>query len=151
MHQAKPPIRPDQKHPSNYCFGCGPDNPGGMHLEFTLDNTKARVVCEAELGERYTGPPGHCHGGIIATLLDEIMAKLNKLHGITAVTSEITVKYLRPVPLHTRLRLEARESRVDGRRRFREAEIFSPEGEILARGQGTFITVDPERVFAKSS
>ncbi len=108
------------------------------------------MICEVSLEDRYTGPPGHCHGGIIATVLDEIMAKLNKLHSVTAVTSEITVKYLRPVPLHTQLRLEAREVRIEGRRRFREAEIVNQDGEVLARGQGIFITVDPERVFAKS-
>ncbi len=96
------------------------------------------------------GPTTPTAWAFIATMLDEIMAKLNKLHGVTAVTSEITVKYLRPVPLHTQLKLEAREVRIAGRQRFREAEIVDAGGEVLARGQGTFIKIDPERVFAKS-
>ena len=121
-----------------------------MQLEFIFDQEAAMVTCDLSLGNRYTGPPGYCHGGIIATLLDEVMAKLNKLHGVTAVTSEITVKYLRPVPLQTHLKVAAHEVRVEGRRRFREADLSRVNGEVLAQGQGTFVTVDPERIFAKS-
>ena len=121
-----------------------------MQLEFVFDEAAGRVTCDLSLGERYTGPPGYCHGGIIATLLDEVMAKLNKVYGVTAVTSEMTVKYLRPVPLQTHLRMEAREVRIEGRRRFREAEISKSDGEVLAHGQGIFVTVNAERMFAKS-
>jgi uncharacterized protein (TIGR00369 family) len=135
---------------TNHCFGCGPDNPDSMGLQFTFDEAGARVLCQVQLDKRFTGPPGHCHGGIIAVLLDEIMAKLNKLHKVTAVTSEITVKYFRPVQLHKPLRLEAREVSVEGRRRLRTAEIYSEKDEVMARGTGTFVTVDPEKVFAKS-
>jgi uncharacterized protein (TIGR00369 family) len=133
--------------PGNLCFGCGPENPGGMKMEFTLDAPNSRVLSRIQLDERYTGPPGHCHGGIIAVMLDEIMAKLNKLHGVTAVTAEMTVKYLRPVPLHQPLRLEARETGVEGRRRNRAAQLLSQNDEVLARGEGVFITVNPEKVF----
>ena len=78
------------------------------------------------------------------------MAKLNKLHGVTAVTGHLAVDYLRPVPLTRPIRLEAHEVRISGRRRFREAEIIAPTGKVLARGQGVFITIDPEKMFAKS-
>ena len=146
------PVVSDQSQPvrHNYCFGCGPDNSEGMQLEFEFDEAAGKVTCDLSLGDRYTGPPAYCHGGIIATLLDEVMAKLNKLRGVTAVTSEMTVKYLRPVPLQTHLRVEAREVRIEGRRRFREAELSRSDGEVLARGQGIFVTVDPERIFARS-
>jgi uncharacterized protein (TIGR00369 family) len=142
----------DSRHvPSgkNYCFACGRDNPDSMKLKFSFDEAEGRVLCKVRLGKRYTGPPGHCHGGIIATLLDEAMAKLNKLHGVTAMTSEIQVNYLRPVPLQRPLRMEAREVSVEGRRRHRTAEIRDQKGEVLARGTGIFLTVDPEKLFAK--
>src|ERR1035438_8916180 len=61
-------------------------------------------------------PPGHCHGGIIATILDEAMGKVNKLRQVVALTSEITVSYLKPVPLNKPLRVESREEKVTGRR-----------------------------------
>ncbi len=55
-----------------------------MHLKFTYDKKRKTFVCRFRLDERYTGPPGHCHGGIIATILDEAMGKVNKLRQVIA-------------------------------------------------------------------
>src|SRR6202790_4181094 len=133
----------------NNCFACGNNNPEGMHLKFTYDKERDCFACRFRLGKRYTGPPGHAHGGIIATILDEAMGKVNKLRHVIALTSQITVDYLKPVPLNQPLRVESREVRVRGRRHFNRAEILNQEGEVLARGRGTFIAIDPERMFAK--
>jgi uncharacterized protein (TIGR00369 family) len=133
----------------NYCFACGRNNPEGMRLKFTYDEERDRFVCRFRLGKRFTGPPGHCHGGIIATLLDEAMGKVNKLRHVIALTSQITVDYLKPVPLKQPLRVESREVRVRGRKHVNMAEILNEKGEVLARGQGLFIAIDPKRMFAK--
>ncbi len=133
----------------NYCFACGKNNPEGMRLNFTYDEERHCFVCRFRLGKRYTGPPGHAHGGIIATLLDEAMGKVNKLRQVVALTSEITVNYLKPVPLNKPLRVESREVRVRGRRHINMAEILNLKGDVLARSRGTFIAIDPHRVFAK--
>lgn len=140
---------PDVDLKKNYCFACGPDNPDGMHLEFTLDDTHKTFVCHFTLDKRYTGPPGHCHGGIIATILDDAMGKPNKLRNVVAVTKEMTIEYLKPVPLHKPLRAEGREVSVHGRQHINMAEIFNDEGEVLARSKGTFIAIDPEKMFGK--
>src|SRR6266852_9229146 len=133
----------------NQCFACGPDNAAGMHLKFTYDKKRKTFVCRFRLDERYTGPPGHCHGGIIATILDEAMGKVNKLRQVVALTSEITVNYLKPVPLKQPLRVESREVKVKGRKNINMAEILNEKGEVLARSQGLFIAIDPKRMFAR--
>lgn len=133
----------------NFCFGCGKNNPEGMRLKFAYDEERDCFVCRFRLGKRYTGPPGHCHGGIIATILDEAMGKVNKLRHVIALTSQITVDYLKPVPLNKPLRVESRESRVKGRRHINIAEILNQKGEVLARSRGTFIAIDPHKMFAK--
>ena len=133
----------------NQCFACGPDNPDGMHLKFTYDEERDCFVCRFRLGKRYTGPPGHCHGGIIATILDEAMGKVNKLRHVIALTSQITVDYLKPVPLNKPLRVESREVEVDGRRHINMAEILNQKGDVLARSKGLFIAIDPKKMFAK--
>ena len=133
----------------NQCFACGPDNPDGMHLKFAYNKKRKTFVCRFRLDDRYTGPPGHCHGGIIATILDEAMGKVNKLRQVIALTSRITVEYLRPVPLNKPLRVESREVSVRGRRHVNMGEILNQKGEVLARGQGLFISIDAERMFAK--
>jgi uncharacterized protein (TIGR00369 family) len=120
-----------------------------MRLKFAYDKKRKTFVCRFRLDDRYTGPPGHCHGGIIATILDEAMGKVNKLHQVIALTSRITVEYLRPVPLNKPLRVESREVSVRGRRHVNMGEILNQKGEVLARGQGLFISIDAERMFAK--
>ena len=133
----------------NHCFGCGTKNPDGMRLRFAYDEERKCFVCRFRLGKRFTGPPGHCHGGIIATILDEAMGKVNKLRQVIALTSEIKVNYLKPVPLKQPLRVESREVRVEGRKHVNMAEIMNENDEVLARSEGLFIAINPERMFAK--
>jgi len=133
----------------NQCFACGRGNPDGMHLKFTLDKERQTFVSRFRLDQRFTGPPGHCHGGIIATILDEAMGKVNRLRDVVALTSQMTVHYLRPVPLHKPLRVESREVSVHGRRHTNMAQILNKKNEVLARSQGIFIAIDPQKMFAK--
>jgi uncharacterized protein (TIGR00369 family) len=131
----------------NLCFACGKDNPHGMHLKFFLDRERNHFVCHFRLSKRYTGPPGHCHGGIIATILDDAMSKLNKLRDLIAATSRMTVEYRRSVPLNKKLKVESREISKRGRRLTRVAEIIDEKGTVLARSRGVFIIIDPAKVF----
>jgi len=133
----------------NLCFACGKDNPHGMHLKFSLDRERNHFVSRFRLSKRYTGPPGHCHGGIIATILDDAMSKLSKLRDVIAATSRMTVEYRRPVPLHKPLRVESREINKRGRRLTRVAEILDEKGTVLARSRGVFVIIDPQRVFRR--
>ena len=131
----------------NYCFACGKDNPDGMHLKFTINRERKRFVSSFRLSKRFTGPPGYCHGGIIATILDDAMSKLNKLRDVIAATAELKIEYLKPVPLRTPLRVESRELTKRGRRLIHRAEILNQEGTVLARGRGVFVIIDSKRVF----
>lgn len=133
----------------NHCFGCGHDNPQGMRLKFTLDEESRQAICHFKLSRKYTGPPGHSHGGIIATILDEAMGKVNKFRNVLALTSSMEIKYLKPVPLGQALTVTAQEQSVDGRRHVNTAEISNAKGEVLARSTGTFIAIDPEKMFAR--
>lgn len=133
----------------NHCFGCGHDNPQGMRLKFTLDEESRQAICHFKLSRKYTGPPGHSHGGIIATILDEAMGKVNKFRNVLALTSSMEIKYLKPVPLGQVLTVTAQEQSVDGRRHINTAEISNAKGEVLARSTGTFIAIDPEKMFAR--
>jgi uncharacterized protein (TIGR00369 family) len=137
------------KMQKNYCFACGDDNPAGMFLKFEFDEERRCFVCHLRLDKRFTGPPGHCHGGIIATILDEAMGKVNRLRDVVAVTKQMTVYFLKPVPLHQPLIVESREVNVHGRQHINAAEILDQNHQVLARGEGTFIAIDPEKMFGK--
>ncbi len=135
-----------RKPAKNFCFACGKDNLQGMHLKFVYDEKRECFTCRFRLNKRYTGPPGYCHGGIIATILDDAMGKLNKLRQVTAVTAQMRIDYLRPVPLNKPLSVDSRELRVRGRRHYHMAEILNEDGKVLARSRGLFVAIDPKRL-----
>lgn len=128
----------------NGCFGCGQDNHAGLRLEFFVDAAN-HVLCHLHLAAQFQGPPGHAHGGIIATLLDEAMSKANRHRGIVAMTRHISVDYRHPVPLETDLVLEG-WSETDpasarGHKHRCSAELRDVNGEVLASATGLFIQV----------
>jgi uncharacterized protein (TIGR00369 family) len=91
--------------------------------------------------ERFEGPPKHLHGGIIATLLDEAMSKAVRLNGRAAMTRQMEVDYLRPVPSGAEIRIQGRIIRSEGRKHWTEAMILSAKGTTLATAKGLFIEV----------
>ena len=118
-------------------------------MKFVFNEERKSFVCRFKLSRRYTGPPGHAHGGIIATILDEAMGKANRITQVTAVTKEMTVEYCRLVPLGKPLIAEGWQRSITGRVHVNVAELRSAEGEILARSEGTFIAIDPQKMFSK--
>jgi acyl-coenzyme A thioesterase PaaI-like protein len=136
---------------ANFCFGCGPANPQGLHLVFTTDTTNPDSITTTshfQLDRMHEGPPGHIHGGIIATLFDESMSKLNRPLNVLAMTRHMEIDYLRPVPLYQPLVLISRHISRQGRKLFHQAEIQHPDGTILARAQGLFIVIDEKTLAA---
>ncbi len=129
----------------NHCFGCGQENSAGLRLRFFYD-ADHRIICRVRVPQRFEGPPGHVHGGIIATLLDEAMSKANRQFGVVAMTRQIEIDYLRPVPLRVPLTLTAHRVSTAGRANRCEAQISDASNTVLAQGKAVFITVDPKTV-----
>jgi uncharacterized protein (TIGR00369 family) len=126
----------------NRCFGCGQTNRSGLRLKFFVDEEHT-IVCRVRLARRFEGPPGHAHGGIIATLLDEAMSKANRQFGVLAMTRQMEVEYLKPVPLGKQLMLTGRHTGSSEKKHHCEAQLANESGEVLARAKGLFIAVDP--------
>jgi len=82
----------------NPCFGCGPQNPVGLKLHFV--ETEDEVLTRWDPVDYFQGYHNVLHGGITATLLDEVAAWFVQVKlGTAGVTSELRVKYLHPVNL----------------------------------------------------
>lgn len=82
------------RHP--FCVVCGPGNLAGLHLRFfTRPNGGVQAVFGCK--RQYQGYPNTLHGGIICALLDGAMTNCLFAHGRTALTAEMTVRFLRPV------------------------------------------------------
>ncbi len=138
MTESAEKLTPMALRAQNHCFGCGPANENGLRLEFLIAEDKS-VVCLLEVPERFEGPPGTVHGGIIATLLDEAMSKAIRAQGVTAVTRQMEVEYLRPVHPVTPIRIEGRLLRNEGRKYWTAGRILNPRGRVLAESKGLFI------------
>jgi len=130
--------------PPNVCFGCGEANSAGMHLPFSRDEEHRKVYGEFRLVERYQGAPGIVHGGIVALVLDEALSKVSKFSGVSAVTAELNVEYLRPVRIGEAIRVEAANERAEGKHLYHSGEIRDGMGHVLARAKGRFVVVNRE-------
>jgi acyl-coenzyme A thioesterase PaaI-like protein len=130
---------------TNPCFGCGGANPRGMHLAFERDEARQRIVGRFRIGPDFQGGGGFLHGGIIATVLDEVMSKVSRFSDVRAVTAELTVEFLKPIRIDQEILVEGFLTRRDGRQLYHEGEIRDATGALLARGRGRFVVVDPER------
>jgi acyl-coenzyme A thioesterase PaaI-like protein len=82
------------------CFGCGPGHPTGLRVR--CFKTSEGVISPIIVPGHYAGPPGAAHGGIVAAYLDEVLAAAVHLAmARSAVTGELTVRYMKPVPVET--------------------------------------------------
>ena len=91
------------------------------------------------LGAIHEGPPGSVHGGIVATLLDQLLGHAIAAADAPGMTVELTVRYQKPTPFLVPLTLRGRHDRTDGRRVWASAEIVTPEGDVTASATGTFL------------
>jgi uncharacterized protein (TIGR00369 family) len=143
-------LTPIPQAPSNRCFACGPDNPEGLHLEFFFTENKS-VVSTPRISPTHDGHPGYLHGGIIATLLDETMAKSVRVLGRPTMTRHMEIDFLRPVPSSVQLRLEGRITRNEGRKHWSEARILNAHGTVLAQGKGLFVEITTARAAVRTA
>lgn len=128
------------------CFGCGTATEGRISPIYRWDPGSGRVTGTAHFGSRTQGPPGHAHGGSLATLLDEAMGASAWLSGYTVLAVSITVNYRDMVPLDSVLDLEAWVDRVEGRKVFAAGRLLNAAGQTVCDSTGIFVVVPPERI-----
>lgn len=125
----------------NRCFACGEANPEGLRLKFKYDPAKRSARCALRLPSKYQGATGFAHGGIVATLLDEAMAKTNGMGGVRAVTLRISVSYRKMVPLRRLLKLSGWRTKRIGRKIYLRSELRDQSDLLLAEARGLFLEV----------
>ncbi len=104
------------------------------------------VIARMTLGLLYEGPMGMVHGGIIASLFDQLLSIANIDNGFGAFTGTLTVRYRNPCPLDTPLTFRCRTDRVEGRKVFAVGELVVDGGTVAAEAEGVFIQPSVERL-----
>lgn len=88
---------------SGWCFACGKNNPHGLGMKVRFDDEERQALCDLSLPRRFQGWDGIAHGGVVSTMLDEIMAHAVIHFEGQAVTGSMESRYRAPVPLDTDL------------------------------------------------
>ncbi|HHY97489.1 MAG TPA: PaaI family thioesterase [Firmicutes bacterium] len=120
----------------NMCFACGKDNPIGLKLRFEPDGEE--LVTRFMTRREFQGYPGILHGGIIGTILDDLMANLFIVRGIHAVTASIDISFRVPIPIGEMITGRARIVDDSGRIAETEGELYLPDGKVAVRARGRF-------------
>ncbi|HEX9750222.1 MAG TPA: PaaI family thioesterase [candidate division Zixibacteria bacterium] len=120
------------------CFVCGDQNPEGLRIRFYYDDHR-QAVADCEADPKFQGYKGVFHGGLAATLLDEIMVKAVLAERRYAMTAEMSVRFKSAIRVGERLHLIGRVTRRRGRLFETEGEIVTSDGAIRATATGKYL------------
>lgn len=124
---------------SNECFVCGPGNPSGLKLQFRLDGDVCRSQYTSD--SRHMGYRDVTHGGIIFSLLDDVMANWLWLRGIQCFTAKADIRYRAQLHLGVPVHLEGRCLKRKGRLALMEGKVIRIDNEeVVAESNGSFMT-----------
>lgn len=144
--ESMPADEPLATRDDHYCFGCGGLNPHGLHLHFYRNRDGNGVWARWAPTREHEGYTGIAHGGIITTVLDEVMGWALSSQKIWAMTARINVAFRKPVEIGVPTRAMARIERDAGRKLDLVAEIRrESDGSLLADAAATFVRVSPAR------
>lgn len=120
-----------QQPNSNLCFVCGLQNEHGLQLTF-FDNGEDRVWCEYSVPKMFQGYPGLAHGGIAASILDEVCGRVSMISDPNhfMMTLKMELKYRQPVPIGVLLRAEGMLIKQKGRLAQARGELKLPDNSI---------------------
>jgi acyl-coenzyme A thioesterase PaaI-like protein len=127
--------------PETGCFGCSTHNAAGLQLAFRRRD--GAIFTPYTIPDRFHGAPGVAHGGIVASIFDEIScAAVFFSRGRHVVTGELNVRYHKPCPVETSVEFE---SRIVDETHQRYAVVDAralKDGVLLARSSGKFFYVE---------
>jgi uncharacterized protein (TIGR00369 family) len=125
--------------PDQGCFGCAPHNPVGMRLRFFRDLEAGVVVTKLTPQPGWEGPPGVLHGGLQATLADEIgawtLVGLRKRFGLT---TSLQLRFLRPARTDREIEARGEIAEEDERQVVVRVELTQGDHRLLV-GTATYV------------
>ena len=125
------------------CFVCGKDNPIGLNITFFKDQDKVRAEFIPE--SKHQGFKEIVHGGILFSILDEIMGRTAVIaKGVMTMTVEINIKYRKKALVGEKIIFIAQMTKDLGRMIEAQAEARSEDGTLLIEAKGKFIVISKE-------
>jgi uncharacterized protein (TIGR00369 family) len=129
---------------NHYCFGCSPVNPAGLRMKFFANQDT--VFSSVTIPDHLCGWSNIAHGGVITTILDEIMswAALHFLKRIT-MTKSMNIEFIKPVYIRNPLKAEGRVQTVNGKHdAVMEGILYNDNGDACAKSTANFAIFSPK-------
>ncbi len=134
---------------SKRCFICGIENDFGLKVRF-FETENDELVALFTPQDEHQSYPNRMHGGMSSAVLDETIGRAinvgNNGDMIWGVTTELTLKYRRPVPLEQELRAVARITNKNARFFEGEGEILLPDGKVAVSAKGKYFIVPEDKM-----
>ena len=127
---------------NNNCFVCGPSNPIGLRIKFRIDGD----VCRGEFrpGENHVGYSNITHGGIIFSLLDDVMANWLFLKNQIAQTAKCELRYRKPLSINETVILEGRRIKEKGQIAVMHGLVIHKKlKHVIAESDAIFMLIKP--------
>ena len=123
-----------------YCFVCGPKNPIGLKLDFHFNGKTIKT--EFIPGKEHQGYVDIVHGGIISTLLDEVMIKLAIAMDMPAVTASMEIRLRKAVKVGEKITVEAKMLKITSKLLESYAEAVTENNVVVADAKGKLVRVE---------
>lgn len=127
----------------NYCFVCGKDNPKGFKIKVRYLDGELAAETQLSLPREYQGWAAVIHGGILATLLDEMMAHAVWHFAGPGLTLNLEVRFHAPLQPGEEIRVRGVLHTRNGSRRLAGGEIIRlADGQRIASGKSRFLLIE---------
>jgi len=126
------------------CFGCGPANPSGLRMKFFTNEMS--VFSWVKVPDHLIGWDNLVHGGILSTILDEIMS-WSAIHLLKKMilTKSMTVDFIKPVYVGMELKVEGNVlKKQSDREAVMQGRIYNKEGVLCAKSNGIYALIEPK-------
>jgi acyl-coenzyme A thioesterase PaaI-like protein len=135
--------QPNSKH----CFACGLENNYGLKLTFYSEG-EDMVVCTYKVPEHYQGYPGVVHGGVITSIMDEVLVRAFMAQDPNRFmfTAKLTIRFRQNVPTQQPLKIIGKITKDRGRMAESKAELFGPNGKLLAEAEGLLVALPEDEM-----
>ncbi len=145
----QPLKNPYAKYDEYNCFGCSPDNPIGLNLTFYEEGDY--IFAEWKPNHNLEGFFNVLHGGIQATMLDEIASWVVFVKlGTAGVTSRMEVRYKRPVNIESgKIRIQAKLLEMKRNIAIIRSEILDKNNRVCSEADVEYFTFAPEKAKEK--
>lgn len=127
---------------NNHCFVCGGDNPQGLRLQFKHDPETKEMTTSVTFPEHFQGWSGVVHGGLVSTVLDEIMVKSTTAEGYVCVTAEISIKFKKPVFTGNQYTVTGKITEIKRKLIFTEGKIMDRSKQVVALASAKFFMIE---------